>query len=479
MAADLQWTASRDHAGFVAGFLQSSNLVGRALASIAWGSLAGTCGYKKCILATVCSLILGGVAFGFCTTLAVALLARLVFLGLGNGWVVIIGPSSADVAGDARQTEVLGIIMATGSATQLFGPAVAGWTYGAVPAFPAAVPSGIGVFIGLAGLFACLRWMPAAAGKVEESKSEKVVIEEMSTEGHCSGLLEGPLPFVYALRFLQGLALFAFFDVFPLWAIASSTVGGLQLSETQVGMLLSRSAIWNVLWFSMLMPFLSRRLGVRLFGVCMAIVSGSGCVVLPWARGIVSANFIHMLVASTSTAEGAMVIAYTNNAAPQGKRGPVSGLGTLSDSLGKAFGPVGGAWLFAYTLQRWGEAGHGYVFWGLAGLHSVFAMCAACLPVCVESRESPLIDGSPSQQRTSCAVSPSTGGGQPLPELVASPSVRADESQAACGDAEVREEQELSGLLSKQPLPELVGSPSVRADESHAGEVREKKQAGL
>ena len=61
-----------------------------------------------------------------------------------NGWPVLMGICAASVAGEARQTQVLGLIFATGSGTQLVGPAVGGWTYGAVRSFPALVPSAIG-----------------------------------------------------------------------------------------------------------------------------------------------------------------------------------------------------------------------------------------------------------------------------------------------------------------------------------------------
>ena len=55
---------------------------------------------------------------------------RFIFFGLCNGWPVLIAPCAAAVAGDSRQSRVLGLIMACGSGTQLVGPGIGGWTYG-------------------------------------------------------------------------------------------------------------------------------------------------------------------------------------------------------------------------------------------------------------------------------------------------------------------------------------------------------------
>ena len=55
-----------------------------------------------------------------------ALAVRFVLLGAGNGWVAVIGPISQDIGGQARQSEVLTLVFATGPFVQMVGPALSG-----------------------------------------------------------------------------------------------------------------------------------------------------------------------------------------------------------------------------------------------------------------------------------------------------------------------------------------------------------------
>ena len=144
LSADLHWAADVNSAGFVAGWLQSANVLGRALASSLWGLIAHRYGPKPVLRITLASLFVGGVLFGGCRSLPAAMAVRFLFFGLLNGWSALLAVCAAQVAGEARQAEVLGLIIAAGSGTQLLGPAVGGWTYGALRHLPALVPSAIG-----------------------------------------------------------------------------------------------------------------------------------------------------------------------------------------------------------------------------------------------------------------------------------------------------------------------------------------------
>ena len=102
------------------------------------------------------------------------MLARFIFFGLLHGWVAIMGPYSASVAGDKRQTEVIGMVIAAGTGMQLVGPAIAGWTYALVPNFPALVPSLLGSCLGCMAicLFGLLRFRDKKSAKSEENLPE-------------------------------------------------------------------------------------------------------------------------------------------------------------------------------------------------------------------------------------------------------------------------------------------------------------------
>lgn len=60
LCADLNWVSDRNKAGYVAGWLQSSNVFGRVLMSSIWGYIAARYGFDVVLAITLVSLFLGG-----------------------------------------------------------------------------------------------------------------------------------------------------------------------------------------------------------------------------------------------------------------------------------------------------------------------------------------------------------------------------------------------------------------------------------
>ncbi|KOO22299.1 DNA repair protein rad51-like 2-like protein [Chrysochromulina tobinii] len=140
------------------------------------------------MIASMAAVALGNLAFGFATNIYVAIGVRLILLGMCNGWVSLMGMCTLEVAGEAYQTQVFSYIISVGSVTATLGPAIAGWTYGVLGArFPALAPSLVGFGLGIVAV---------------------------AVTGH-------------------GMAMFAAFDVVPLWAIATARAGGLALVEEE------------------------------------------------------------------------------------------------------------------------------------------------------------------------------------------------------------------------------------------------------
>jgi len=379
MAADVGWAEDRDHAGFIAGFLPSANVWGRVAAGTCWGLASARYGYKAVMLVTLLSIGAGGVAFGLCSNLYLALASRFVCLGLGNGWVAIFGPLSAEAAGDAMQTRVTGIVMGAGSFVQLVGPALGGWTYGAVPEFPAAVPSMLGTLLACIAMAACCRWMPWDVGSSEPKRSVEGVVGDAEAPGeYCYSAMGWPMPLILVMRFLgPGITAFSMFELLPLWAISSEGVGGLALSEEELGLFLSRTGLWQVFFFTILMPKISERIGLRRFAMLASAVAGVSAVVLPLATTTMTANIVHMLAMSTNIAEGAMGMALTNNVVAREQRSAINGIAVTIETLGKALGPLVAAPVFAWSIATWGRDGRFLVFSSLAAAHLIY-FCGAC-----------------------------------------------------------------------------------------------------
>ena len=77
-AVDSGWAADVDAAGFVAGLLASAMPFGRIPASIAWGAAIDRFGTRDCLVASMCSLVVGHLVFALCRPLWAAMLARAV-----------------------------------------------------------------------------------------------------------------------------------------------------------------------------------------------------------------------------------------------------------------------------------------------------------------------------------------------------------------------------------------------------------------
>ncbi|CAE7351736.1 ZIFL1 [Symbiodinium necroappetens] len=397
LCADLGWVPDRNEAGYLAGWLQSSNVFGRMLTSSIWGYVAARHGFDVVLVVTLTSLLVGGLLFGFCKSLVLAMLVRFMFFGLTHGWVAIMGPYCASVAGDKRQQDVIGMVIAVGTGMQLVGPAVSGWTYALVPSFPALVPSLLGALLALVSisLYSVLHCRATTSSKGAWERSgpsqneESAVAREEARASKRSlrhAVQRWPIPLVIFMRFCQGFAQFAIFEVAPLWMISDRAVGGLQMSEKQVGVLLARSGLWNIFYFSLVLPRLTTRLGGRCTSIIVSVFGIIFSVWLPFCTTELTANVAHLLATSACLSQAAMMLVFTNNAAGPADRAIVSGLAVTIDTAGKAIAPIATSTLFAWSINAWGLAGHGLVFYILAGLSLVNLLCTALLPASVENQ---------------------------------------------------------------------------------------------
>ena len=298
------------------------------------------------------------------------MLVRFAFFGLGHGWVAIMGPYSASIGGDTRQQEVIGMVLAAGTGMQLVGPAISGMTYNLLPSFPALVPSLLGSCLAVVSgsLFLCLKTRaPQAVSEAESSQDEAEGPaegpESMSRSSIGEMLRRWPVPLVIFMRFSQGFAQFAIFEVAPLWLISDPEVGGLGMNEKQVGLLLARSGLWNIFYFSFILPRMTSFLGGRRCSLLVSLLGILFSILLPFSTTELPANVLHLLATSACLSQAALNIAFTNNAAGVKERAIVSGIAVTMDTVGKALAPIVTSSLFAWSLNAFGKQGHGLVFY--------------------------------------------------------------------------------------------------------------------
>lgn len=128
---------SEDEAGFYAGYIASSMMVGRCLSSYPWGVCADTYGRKPVISIGLFFAALFSVIFGLSDSMTWALLARF-FLGLLNPVIGIAKTLVSEVALGVKEHEVKGMGMLTGTwgLGLIFGPAIGGLLSKPTTAYP-------------------------------------------------------------------------------------------------------------------------------------------------------------------------------------------------------------------------------------------------------------------------------------------------------------------------------------------------------
>jgi MFS family permease len=348
LAVDCGWAPDRDRSGYVAGLLPTAVLVGRLFTSISWGYAADRIGRRPAMIASMAAVALGNLAFGFATNIYVAIGVRLILLGMCNGWVSLMGMCTLEVAGEAYQTQVFSYIISVGSVTATLGPAIAGWTYGVLGVrFPALAPSLVGFGLGIVAVAVTYAWLPetvpARKGAVDGSSEEGTYMEQSATRTPTrqqqkplrAALCTHPFPLVMFLRSGHGMAMFAAFDVVPLWAIATARAGGLALVEEEVGSMLAVSSFLQFLFTVSVMGALVRRLGLycslvlgcALGGACMLLFplisdvgsSSSAAAAAAAAAATTTAATAAATVAATATAS--VEAAVGANASDTGTRG--------------------------------------------------------------------------------------------------------------------------------------------------------------
>ena len=160
LCVEMGWASSTESSGLVAGWLATSVFFGRLFTASPWGLFADRYGRRFALLITLASHALGNLAFGLSTSFWAAVVSRIVLLGALNGYTTLLGILVYEVAGPENQNQVMAYALGFGGATQLVGPAIGGYLYMAIPAFPALASSLVGTGIALITFSLAWFWLP-------------------------------------------------------------------------------------------------------------------------------------------------------------------------------------------------------------------------------------------------------------------------------------------------------------------------------
>eukprot|EP00937_MAST-01D_sp_MAST-1D-sp2_P006963 g6963.t1 len=115
-----------DELGYKVGLLGSAYFLGSFMGSMLWGWLADRIGRRPCLLCGVCGTIFAVLLFGFSTSFAQAVTARLLW-GLLNGNIGVAKTMMAEICDDTNQARGMALIAAQGGFGRLIGPVLGGF----------------------------------------------------------------------------------------------------------------------------------------------------------------------------------------------------------------------------------------------------------------------------------------------------------------------------------------------------------------
>lgn len=130
------------------------------------------------------------------------------------------------------------------------------------------------------------------------------------------------------------------YEAVPLWLISDTELGGLGMTEKSVGSFLCRSGLWNIIYFTWVLPWCSKRLGSRCYCIVTSVIAAVTACFLPFSPNIPVANVLHLIWASALVSNNLLNAAFTNNATSSEERFVASGLAVTAETVGKAIGPV-------------------------------------------------------------------------------------------------------------------------------------------
>mmetsp|Transcript_2801 Transcript_2801/g.8266 ORF Transcript_2801/g.8266 Transcript_2801/m.8266 type:complete len:506 (+) Transcript_2801:336-1853(+) len=380
--------------GYYSGLLGASYSLGQLIMNPFWGSLSDK-GRRPVMLFSLVASAFWIVAFGSSTNLHVALFCRFAN-GLCSGNVVVAKAMMADLTDSSNETKAFTFIGMAFGIGGMLGPLIGGPLSEPADKYPnlpghalwEARPFLLPCLI--VALYMLVDWILAiflleetvtqsrdAAADAEASYG--TVDESNESQAEALGFVDGakagpaapegggisqllrdptsPFKLVCTSFAIFSTCMSSFLEVFPIFARAKTSEGGMGLSLTAVGLLQAGTGVSGILVVAAgLFPMMCKRYGVP--GVYARALVFSGLIAYaappilaafststPWL-GLIAAN---LCVSITNQLCFGTANLMMKNSAPPELAGAAIGTGSSIGLLGMAIGPIWGGSLFAYS----------------------------------------------------------------------------------------------------------------------------------
>ncbi|XP_021982633.1 protein ZINC INDUCED FACILITATOR-LIKE 1 isoform X3 [Helianthus annuus] len=330
MVRDFNIAEKEEDISYYAGFVGSAYMIGRALSSVLWGVVADRYGRKPIIILGTSTVVIFNTIFGFSFNYWMAIITRFL-LGFLNGILGTIKAYACEIFPQEYQALGLSATSTSWGIGLIIGPALGGFLAQPAEKFPSLVSSD-----SLFGRFPYL------------------------------------LPYLCISIFAFVVTIIAIWlPIFSLWAESPKSLGGLNYTTEDVGIVLSITGVCLLLFHTAFFP-----IAVRIFGPLMvARISGVLSIPLLTAYPYIAllSGFILTFtlnlasivknILSISIITGTVML--QNKAVDQHQRGAANGIAMTLQATFNAIGPSCGGTLLSWSLKRQNVA-------FLPGAHMIF-----------------------------------------------------------------------------------------------------------
>ncbi|PLW32892.1 hypothetical protein PCANC_17102 [Puccinia coronata f. sp. avenae] len=381
----------RTQVGTYAGVIESLFALAQFSTVLFWGRLSDRIGRKPVLLSGLTGLSIGIIVFGLQRTFVGLIIARS-FAGAMNGNIAVVKSSLAETTDDSNKARAFTLLPLCWALGLMVGPAIGGYTAEPATQYPHSVFAKYEFFSTypyfipclLAGLLNILAVVLGAL-YLEETLPSKVLKAQKRSAGtladdsledqerpdqvvRASALKDLLTKHVVTLLvsfWFMALENSAGMALVPLFSYTRVEDGGLGLSPTQIGMVLSSNGVIALGVQSVLFPILHRKLGAVHLHRITRLSTPIAFIGLPIVRAVsllfpdrsaaTSVSIIGMVVVTAIKSIGNMTIVcmtlLINDSAPNNESlGSLNGLGQSVSSFSRAISPFLVGKLFSISL---------------------------------------------------------------------------------------------------------------------------------
>ncbi|CAN4111352.1 unnamed protein product [Withania somnifera] len=353
-------------------------MLGRALTSVCWGTVADRYGRRPVIIFGTFVVVVFNTLFGLSVNFWMAVITRF-FLGFLNGLIGPIRAYSAEIFREEYQALGMSTISSAWGIGLIIGPSLGGFLAQPAEKYPAAF-SKDSIFGRFPYFLPCLCislfslvvgvasfWLPETLhnhdSRIPPQSSYKALEAASDTkEGKESTIISlfknWPLVSSIILYCIFALHDMAYSEIFSLWAVTPRKFGGLSYSTVDVGEVLSISGCGLLVFQLTLYPLVEKYVGPIIIARVAGVLSVPLLASYPYIAKLsgtalsVAINFASLLKNALSISIVTGLFILQNKAVDQRQRGAANGLAMTSMSFFKALGPAGGGLLFSWAHKR-------------------------------------------------------------------------------------------------------------------------------